>query len=181
MIPDLDDDESDDDSLEYKELEPRTCSGWFASCCIATVCCPCTWLCGFFSVPPKTEVIVSYWGRPYRVVKKPGTYHYNVIGRSNVRVSTALLDYRVEKRSVNDIHGNPLNISALVNYLIEDTVKSTFEVNDISKFMVDQTCASLRDVAARYPYDAEDLHGNCLRRPTDSLNAELFARSAQTR
>ena len=65
---------------------------------------------------------------------------------------------------VNDRHGNPIEISAVVVWRVVNTAEAMFEVDDYQDFVAVQSEAALRSLASRHPYDSEDhevsLRGN---------------------
>jgi len=65
---------------------------------------------------------------------------------------------------VNDRDGNPIDISAVVVWRVENTAEALFEVDDYKDFVAVQSEAALRNLASRHPYDSEDhevsLRGN---------------------
>lgn len=65
---------------------------------------------------------------------------------------------------VNDRHGNPIEISAVVVWRVVNTFEAMFDVDDFEHFVAVQSEAALRNLASRHPYDSEDhevsLRGN---------------------
>lgn len=75
---------------------------------------------------------------------------------------------------VNDRHGNPVEISAVVVWRVVNTAEATFHVQDYEDFVAVQSEAALRSLATRYPYDSED-HEVSLRGNTDEICKQLRA------
>lgn len=75
---------------------------------------------------------------------------------------------------VNDRHGNPVEISAVVVWRVVNTAEATFHVQDYEDFVAVQSEAALRSLATRYPYDSED-HEMSLRGNTEEICKQLKA------
>ena len=75
---------------------------------------------------------------------------------------------------VNDLHGNPVEISAVVVWRVVNTAEATFHVQDYEDFVAVQSEAALRSLAMRYPYDSED-HEMSLRGNTEEICKQLRA------
>lgn len=73
---------------------------------------------------------------------------------------------------VNDRHGNPVEISAVVVWRVVNTAEATFHVQDYEDFVAVQSEAALRSLATRYPYDSDD-HETSLRGNTDEICQQL--------
>src|SRR5579862_4897023 len=57
---------------------------------------------------------------------------------------------------VNDRDGNPIDISAVVVWRVQDTAEALFEVDDYEDYLSVQSESALRVLASRHPYDSED-------------------------
>ncbi len=75
---------------------------------------------------------------------------------------------------VNDLDGNPIDISAVVVWRVVNTAEALFEVDDYEDFVAVQSEAALRNMASRYPYDNED-HEVSLRGSTAEIGGQLEA------
>ncbi len=73
---------------------------------------------------------------------------------------------------VNDRHGNPVEISAVVVWRVVNTAEASFHVQDYEDFVAVQSEAALRSLATRYPYDSED-HEMSLRGNTEEICKQL--------
>jgi regulator of protease activity HflC (stomatin/prohibitin superfamily) len=72
------------------------------------------------------------------------------------RVSTRIRNHETGHAKVNDLDGNPIEISAVVVWQVQDTARALFEVDDFVEFVAFQTEAAVRHIAGSYPYDAAD-------------------------
>ena len=73
---------------------------------------------------------------------------------------------------VNDRHGNPVEISAVVVWRVVNTAEAVFHVQDYEDYVAVQSEAALRSLATRYPYDSED-HEISLRGNTEEICRQL--------
>ena len=73
---------------------------------------------------------------------------------------------------VNDRHGNPVEISAVVVWRVVNTAEAVFHVQDYEDYVAVQSEAALRSLATRYPYDSED-HETSLRGNTEEICRQL--------
>jgi regulator of protease activity HflC (stomatin/prohibitin superfamily) len=62
----------------------------------------------------------------------------------------------IEGSSVPDLKGSPMNVSAIVNYKIEDALKSTFAVRDYERFIYNQSLEVMRTVCSKFAYRSGD-------------------------
>ena len=75
---------------------------------------------------------------------------------------------------VNDSTGNPIKISAVFLWRIENTAKAFFDIQDINSFVASQSETSIRKLASSFPYDLEHHDTNrCLRGGGHAINTRL--------
>jgi regulator of protease activity HflC (stomatin/prohibitin superfamily) len=87
------------------------------------------------------------------------------------RVSTRIRNHETGLAKVNDLDGNPIEISAVVVWQVEDTARAIFEVDDFVEFVAFQTEAAVRHIAGSFPYDSSDRIS--LRENADEITAKL--------
>jgi regulator of protease activity HflC (stomatin/prohibitin superfamily) len=87
------------------------------------------------------------------------------------RVSTRIRNHETGLAKVNDLDGNPIDISAVVVWQVEDTARACFEVDDFVEFVAFQTDAAVRHIAGSFPYDSADRLS--LRENADEITAKL--------
>jgi hypothetical protein len=120
---------------------------------------------GLFMVNPNEGRVLQLFGDYIGTVRSPGLRWANPL-YSKRRVSLRVRNFETQSRlKVNDIDGNPIEMSAVVVWRIVDTAQATFEVDDCEKFVTISAEAALRKLAMSYPYDAheegrESLRGN---------------------
>jgi len=126
----------------------------------------------FFTVNPKEEVLVLFWGKLSKVCKTPGVYWYNFIGRSSIKVSTRTQTIDIKKMTVVDLNGNPIIVSGIVTFQIVDSIRAAFDVDNVNAYLEKQALAVLKKVCSRYPYESKD--GHSLQRESDKVGREMI-------
>jgi len=77
---------------------------------------------------------------------------------SRNKISLRSRNMNGEKLKVNDKRGNPVDISAVIVWRVEDTAKAMFDVDDYEQFVTIQSESAVRHLATSYAYD-EGEHG----------------------
>jgi hypothetical protein len=137
---------------------------------------------GLFMVNPNEGRVLQLFGDYVGTVRAPGLRWANPL-YSKRRVSLRVRNFETQSRlKVNDIDGNPIEMSAVVVWRIVDTAQATFEVDDCEKFVTISAEAALRKLAMSYPYDAHEeghvsLRGNPLE-IAEHLRSEMQERLA---
>lgn len=129
---------------------------------------------GFFIVDPNRARVMVLFGRYRGTVRKEGFFWVNPF-TSKRKLSLRAHNLDGSKLKVNDLQGNPIEISAVVVWRVQDTARASFDVEDYEEYVQIQSEAALRHMATRYPYDDLDLEGAeiTLRGSTDEVAEEL--------
>ncbi|HVV02651.1 MAG TPA: SPFH domain-containing protein, partial [Puia sp.] len=85
-------------------------------------------------------------------IKNSGIFWVNPFYSRNT-LSLRARNFESEKVKVNDKMGNPIMISVILVWRVEDTFKAFYEVDNYEKFIMTQTDSAVRKLAATYPYD----------------------------
>ncbi len=101
------------------------------------------------------------------------------MSKSKISLRSHNLDGTVLK--VNDLLGNPIEISAVVVWRVEDTARAAFDVEDYVQYVNVQSEAAVRSVASSHPYDDSQHESvlTTLRGSTDEVTEELKERLQQ--
>jgi len=110
---------------------------------------------GLFMVAPNEGRVLQLFGRYVGTVREPGLRWANPFF-SKSRVSLRVRNFDSDRLKVNDLHGSPIEIGAVVVWQVVDTAEAVFEVDDYESFVKIQAEAALRGLATRYPYDSDD-------------------------
>ncbi|POM23384.1 SPFH domain / Band 7 family protein [Actinomadura rubteroloni] len=129
-------------------------------------------LAGLTPVAPGEARVVLLLGRYTGTVRDSGLRWVNPVA-ARQRVSTRIRNHETGLAKVNDLDGNPIQISAVVVWQVEDTARAVFEVDDFVEFVAFQTEAAVRHIAGSFPYDAADR--TSLRENADEITAQLSA------
>ncbi len=153
---------------------------------------------GLKVVAPNEAIVLTLFGKYHGTVKKDGFWFVNpfcvavnpaattvkkdsgaaVVGR---KISLKAMTLNNDKQKVNDLEGNPIEISVVVIWRIRDTAKAVFSVENYMTFVSTQCDSAIRQVARQYPYDVSDsgdeksLRGSS-QEIADVLQAELQSR-----
>jgi regulator of protease activity HflC (stomatin/prohibitin superfamily) len=112
-------------------------------------------LAGLFMVHPNEAKVLQLFGRYVGTVDKPGLRWANPFYAKHA-VSRRVRNFETSKLKVNDSHGNPIEIGAVVVWKVVDTAEAVFEVDDYVNYVHVQSEAAVRNLATSYPYDAHD-------------------------
>ena len=107
---------------------------------------------GFFMVNPNGSCVMTLFGEYKGTVKKNGFYWTNPF-YSREKISLRARNFDSERVKVNDKLGNPIMISVILVWKVEDTYKAAFDVDDYQNFVRVQSDAAVRKLANAYPYD----------------------------
>jgi regulator of protease activity HflC (stomatin/prohibitin superfamily) len=107
---------------------------------------------GLTIVRPNEGVVLTRLGTYSGTLRKPGWYAVNPLAQKE-RVSLKVRTNDSEYQKVNDKDGNPVEVSAMVVWQVQDTAKAVFDVLDYDDFVDLQTQAALHHTASRFPYD----------------------------
>jgi regulator of protease activity HflC (stomatin/prohibitin superfamily) len=111
---------------------------------------------GLFMVSPNEGRVLQLFGDYVGTVRAPGLRWANPLYTKR-RVSLRVRNFETQSRmKVNDVDGNPIEMSAVVVWHVVDTAQATFEVDNCEKFVTVAAEAALRKLAMSYPYDAHE-------------------------
>lgn len=134
---------------------------------------------GLFTAQPNQAVVLILFGSYVGSVRTSGFWWTSpFITRKKLSLRARSLNG--ERIKVNDQHGNPVEIAAVVVWKVRDTAEATFDVEDYERFVTVQSETAVRHLASSYPYDDYESDGISLRGSTDKvsefLKAELHER-----
>ncbi|MFB4295527.1 SPFH domain-containing protein [Actinomadura sp. NTSP31] len=125
---------------------------------------------GLTPVAPGEARVLQLLGRYKGTVREDGLRWVNPL-TDRRRVSTRIRNHETGLAKVNDLDGNPIEISAVVVWQVRDTARAVFEVDDFVEFVAFQTEAAVRHIAGSFPYDAGDR--TSLRDNADEITGQL--------
>ena len=110
---------------------------------------------GFFIVNPNEARLLQLFGKYVGTAKTPGLRYANPL-YTKKRVSLRVRNFETETLKVNDAHGNPVEIGAVVVWQVVDSAEALFEVDDYRQYVHVQSESALRGLATKYPYDVHE-------------------------
>ena len=131
---------------------------------------------GLTAVAPNESRVLQLLGRYVGTVRNDGLRWVNPITQRQ-RISTRIRNHETGLAKVNDLDGNPIEISAVVVWQVEDTARAVFAVDDFVEFVAFQTEAAVRHIAGSFPYDSHERLS--LRDNADEITAKLSQELAQ--
>jgi len=127
---------------------------------------------GLYVVEPNEAVIQMFYGSYIGTDKQDG-FRWTVPFFKRTRASLRVQDFETEMIKVNDLNGNPIEISAIVIWRIKDTYAAYFDVENFAQFLTRQSVAALRGLAMKYPYEASEEYGHSLITHTEEVAENL--------
>lgn len=123
-------------------------SNWFiASVVVGIIIIP-----GFFLVNPNTSKVILLFGKYIGTVKENGFFWANPFYTKR-GISLRASNFDSERVKVNDKLGNPIMISTILVWKVDNTYKAAFDVDNYENFVRVQSDAAVRKLASLYPYD----------------------------
>src|SRR5690606_6467289 len=127
---------------------PITGNPWFAAAIVAAILiAP-----GFIMVQPNTSRVLLLFGKYVGTIKRNGFYWVNPF-YTKTKISLRASNFDSERLKVNDKLGNPVMISTILVWRVQNTFKAAFDVDNFENFVRVQTDAAVRKLASMYPYD----------------------------
>lgn len=107
---------------------------------------------GFIMVQPNGSRVLLLFGKYVGTVKDNGFYWVNPF-YTKKKISLRASNFDSERLKVNDKLGNPIMISTILVWRVNNTYKAAFDVDNYENFVRVQTDAAVRKLASMYPYD----------------------------
>ena len=129
---------------------------------------------GFVVVQPNQAKVAVFLGRYLGTIRRSGFHFVNPLtSRRTLSLRIRNLDTDVLK--VNDANGNPIEISAVITWQVNDAAQAAFDVEDYKGFVDIQAETAVRHVASVFPYDSYEEGQESLRGAADRVIATLQA------
>ncbi len=129
-------------------------------------------LLGFYTIEPNESVIQTFLGNYIGTDKNSG-FRWTSMFFKRRKVSLRVHDFETELIKVNDLNGNPIEVSAIVIWRVKDTYASYFDVEDYKQFIQKQSVAALRGLAMKYPYESVQKYKTALITHTEVIAENL--------
>ncbi len=107
---------------------------------------------GHYIVEPNLARVLVLFGKYKGTVRQDGFFWTNPFMLKR-KISMRAHNFDSETIKVNDLLGNPIEISSVLVWRVRDTARASFDVQDFENFIEVQSDAALRQLATTYPYD----------------------------
>jgi len=134
---------------------------------------------GFLVVQPNESKVLILFGKYIGTIRNSGFWWANPFTIKK-HISLRIRNFNSDKIKVNDIHGNPIEIAAVIVWKVVDCARALFDVESFEKFVEIQSETAIRALATEYPYDSNDNEKESLRGNTKEISENL-QRQLQTR
>lgn len=112
---------------------------------------------GFFFINPNSSRVITLFGKYKGTVKDNGFFWANPFFTKK-KISLRARNFESDRIKVNDKRGNPILISVITVWRVQDAYKAAFEVDDYASFVKLQSDAAVRSLVGLYSYDNFDDH-----------------------
>ena len=127
---------------------------------------------GFLIVQPNEAKALILFGRYFGSIKEAGFWWVNPFTLKK-RISLRVRNFETAKLKVNDAHGNPIEVAAIVVWRVVDTAEALFEVDDYENYVRVQSESAVRAMASSYPYDSHTTGEPALSSHADEVATNL--------
>lgn len=107
---------------------------------------------GFIAIEPNSSRVMMLFGKYVGTAKESGFFWANPF-YTKKKISLRANNLDVKPIKVNDKHGNPIEIGAVVVWKVENTFKAAFDVDNYQSFVQTQSEAAIRKLASAFSYD----------------------------
>jgi len=136
-------------------------------------------LTGLIMVQPNDSRVLIFFGKYIGTVRHSGFWWVNPF-TVRKRVSLRIRNFNSQRIKVNDLHGNPIEIGAVIVWRVIDTAKAVFDVENYEQFVDIQSETAIRTLASEFPYDVEEDDKSSLRGSPQEI-ADSLKNTVQTR
>ncbi len=112
-------------------------------------------LVGLYMLQPREAAILTLFGEYRGTDRSEGLRWANPLYHKR-KISLRARNLNAPTLKVNDKRGNPIEISAVVVWRVQDTARAVFEVDDFENYVRVQAEAAIRHMATQFAYDEGD-------------------------
>jgi regulator of protease activity HflC (stomatin/prohibitin superfamily) len=118
---------------------------------------------GFTIIQPNDSRVLVLFGKYTGTIRESGFWWVNPF-TDKKHVSLRINNFNSDKIKVNDLHGNPIEIAAVIVWRVFDSARALFDVQNYSGFVAIQSETAIRGLSSEYAYDSSEaeksLRGN---------------------
>lgn len=127
---------------------------------------------GLTVVSPNQAKAIVFFGQYIGTIRESG-FFLTIPFAQKINLSLKVRNFNSSLLKVNDLDGNPIEISAVVVFIVVDTAKALFDVANYHQFVEIQSETAIRHIASQYPYDTFNEDDLTLRGNTTAISDEL--------
>ncbi len=127
---------------------------------------------GLFIVQPNDSRVLILFGKYIGTVRESGFHWANPFAIKKL-VSLRIRNFNSEKIKVNDLHGNPIEIAAVIVWRVVDSARAIFDVQNYEQFVAIQSETAIRGLASEYAYDSSEEEKASLRGNPQEISEQL--------
>lgn len=139
---------------------------------IVIILVSCLMMAGFYTIEPNFAVVILLFGKYIGTDRSEG-FHWANPFYSKKKLSLRTNNFDSQKLKVNDKKGNPIEISVVVVWRVNETAEALFAVEDYKTYTIVQSESAIRHIATLYPYDVTDDEPISLRSSIDEVSLAL--------
>lgn len=132
----------------------------------------CVMMAGFYTIEPNHAEVLLLFGKYVGTDRSEG-FHWANPFYSKKKLSLRTNNFDSQKLKVNDKKGNPIEISVVVVWRVNETAEALFAVEDFKTYTIVQSESAIRHIASLYPYDVSDEDPISLRSSIDEVSHAL--------
>ncbi|WP_395753889.1 SPFH domain-containing protein [Prosthecobacter sp.] len=133
---------------------------------------------GVAIVSPNEALVLTFFGKYSGSLVQNGFWWVNPFaGRQ--KISLKIANFQSEQLKVNDAHGNPIEIAAVIVWRVVDSAKATFAVENCNNFVRLQGETALRHLSNLFPYEPHTPGETALRSHPAEIATQLRAELAE--
>lgn len=110
---------------------------------------------GLYTLEPNESAVLNLFGKYAGTDRTDGFKWVNPLFEKR-KISLRARNFINDKLKVNDLKGNPIEISAVVVWKVKDTAQAVFDVDSYHSYVEIQTDSAIRHIASQYPYDTTE-------------------------
>ncbi len=107
---------------------------------------------GYYVINPNMARVMVLFGKYKGTVRQDGFFWINPFTLKH-KISLRAHNLDSDTIKVNDLLGNPIEISAVIVWRVAETARASFDVEDYEHYVRVQSDAAVRQLATSHPYD----------------------------
>ena len=111
---------------------------------------------GLFTLEPNQAAVMIFFGNYVGTVNESGFFWVNPF-YNKTRVSLRINNWNTPVLKVNDEHGSPIEIAAVIAWRVQDTARAVFDVESTLNYLQIQSESAVRQVASSHAYDDTEI------------------------